>query len=69
MSYTGFLDVIPNPSQPTGGSSDQVFFCNDTTVTANFTIPTGQNAGTFGPVTVNSGVTVTIPAGSVWSVV
>jgi hypothetical protein len=28
-----------------------------------------QNAGTFGPVAVASGVTVTVPSGSVWTVV
>ena len=45
------------------------FFENSTTVTVDYTISAGKNAGTFGPVTINSGVTVTIPSGSVWSVV
>jgi hypothetical protein len=69
MSYTGFLDTIPNPQQPTGGSGDQIFFENGQTVTSNYTVTTGSNAGTFGPITVNSGVTVTIPSGSTWSIV
>jgi len=42
---------------------------NDLNVTASYTIPTGKNSGTFGPVTINSGVTVTVPSGSVWSIV
>lgn len=53
----------------TGGSTDAVFTLNDQTVTANYTIPTGKNAGTFGPVTINSGVSVTVPTGSVWTIV
>jgi hypothetical protein len=28
-----------------------------------------RNAGTFGPITVASGVTVTVPPGGVWTVV
>lgn len=52
-----------------GGGSDNIFFLNGITVTTNYTLPTNYNAGTFGPVTVNSGVTVTIPSGSVWTVV
>lgn len=54
---------------PTGGSADRVFFENDISVTANYTITAGKNAGSFGPITINSGVTVTVPSGSVWSVV
>ena len=46
------------------GSNDEVFYLNKQTVTTNYTIPTNYNAGTFGPCTVNSGVTVTIPSGS-----
>ena len=53
----------------TGGGSDAVFIENDQTVTTNYTITTGKNAGTFGPITVASGVTVTVPSGSVWTIV
>lgn len=53
----------------TGGGTDQVFYNNDQLITTNYSIPSGKNAGTFGPVTVNSGITVTVPAGSTWSVV
>ena len=52
-----------------GGASDKVFWENNTNVTASYTITSGFNAGTFGPVTINNGVTVTIPSGSVWSIV
>ena len=53
----------------TGGGTDQIFYLNQQTVTTSYSIPSGQNAGTFGPVTVNSGATVTIPSGSTWSIV
>ena len=58
-----------NSTVPTGGGSNQAFYLNDITITANYTIPTGKNAGTFGPVTINSGVTVTVSSGSYWTVV
>jgi hypothetical protein len=53
----------------TGGGTDQIFYLNGQTVTTNYSIPAGQNAGTFGPVTVNGGATVTVPSGSTWSIV
>jgi hypothetical protein len=52
-----------------GGSGDQVFYENDQTVTTNYTITTGQNAMSAGPITVNNGITVTVPSGSEWTIV
>jgi hypothetical protein len=62
-------DLLKSVNLPTGGGANQIFYLNDTIVTQDYTIPTGQNAGTFGPVTINSSVTVTVPSGSYWSVV
>ena len=53
----------------TGGGTDAVFYENDVTVTTSYTITSNKNAMTAGPVTINSGVTVTVPSGSVWTVV
>lgn len=53
----------------TGGGTDQIFIQNGQTVTTNYTISTNYNAGTFGPVSINSGVTVTVPTGSNWYVI
>jgi len=53
----------------TGGGTDQIFYENGQTVTTNYTITAGQNAGSFGPITINSSITVTVPSGSTWSVV
>jgi hypothetical protein len=52
----------------TGGGNDAIFFENGQTVTANYTITAGNNAMTAGPVSINGGVVVTIPSGSVWTV-
>jgi len=51
------------------GSGNQVFYENDTNVTANYTITTGKNAVSAGPVVIDAGVTVTIPTGSNWVIV
>ena len=53
----------------TGGGSDQTFYLNGQTVNNSYSIPAGQNAGTFGPITVASGAVVTVPSGSTWTVV
>lgn len=42
---------------------------NKATVTESSTINTGHNAISGGPVTLDSGVTVTVPSGSVWTIV
>ena len=36
------------------------------TIAANYSITSGNNAMTAGPITINSGVSVTIPTGSTW---
>ena len=48
----------------TGGGADQVFVENGQTVTANYTIPATKNAMSTGPVSINSGVTVTVSSGA-----
>lgn len=53
----------------TGGGSDQVFIENGQVVTTDYTIAGNKNAGTFGPVTINDGITVTINDGATWTVV
>ena len=53
----------------TGGGSDQIFNLNGQTVTADYSIPSGKNATSAGPISIDTGVTVTIPTGSVWVIV
>ena len=53
----------------TGGGSDQVFYENDQNVTTNYTITNGKNAMSAGPITINSGVTVTVGSGETYTIV
>jgi hypothetical protein len=53
----------------TGGGTDDVFYENAQTVTTNYTLTTNKNAMSAGPITIDSGVTVTIPSGQFWSIV
>jgi len=53
----------------TGSSGDEVFTENDQAVTSNYEITAGKNAITAGPITINSGISATVPSGSVWTIV
>ena len=53
----------------TGASGNPVFFENDQNVTGDYSITSNRNAMSAGPITIDAGVTVTIPAGSVWTIV
>ena len=50
----------------TGGGNDQVFVQNGVVVSVTYTFPTGKNASSVGPITINSGVSVTIPSTQRW---
>lgn len=42
---------------------------NSSTITEDVTVTTGNNAISAGPVTISSGITVSVPSGSVWTIV
>ena len=50
----------------TGGGPDEVFVENSRIVTTNYTLSTNKSAESVGPITINSGVTVTIPSAERW---
>jgi hypothetical protein len=52
----------------TGAGGDTVFNLNSPTVTTSYSLPAGKNAMSVGAITINSGVTVTVPSGSRWVV-
>lgn len=62
-------------SQMIGGGTGQGFapgvpiYENTSTVTSNYTLTTSSNAMSAGPITINTGVTVTVPTGSRWVIV
>ena len=72
---TGALPAIDGSSLTgisagaTGGGSDQIFYENGQTVTQDYTITNGKNAMSAGPITINSGVTVTVGSGETYTVV
>lgn len=53
----------------TGGGSDEIFYENGQNVTTNYTITNGKNAMSAGPITIDSGVTVTVGAGETLTIV
>ena len=50
----------------TGAGGDEVFQENSLIVTTNYTLTTGKNAISAGPIEINSSVVVTIPSGQRW---
>ena len=60
---------FPLGGVPTGGGPDEVFYPNQQVVTTDYTLVVGENAMSAGGITINAGITVTIPAGSTWTVV
>lgn len=52
-----------------GGGNNQIFFENDQLVTSSYTITIGKNAMSAGEITIDTGITVTVPTGSNWIIV
>jgi len=60
-----------NSAGAVGGNSNlnRIFWENEQAVTHDYTITNNHNAGSFGPITINSGITITIGAGESWTVI
>jgi hypothetical protein len=52
-----------------GASGDGLLYENNTVAASSYTITAGKNAMSAGPITVNSGVVITVPVGSVYTIV
>lgn len=61
--------VIQLGGGATGAGQDDVFYENSQSVTTDYTITTGKNAMSAGPIEIDDGITVTVPDGSAWTVV
>ena len=68
-SAAGGLTWAEAVAGATGGGNDKVFWENSNTITTSYTISNNMNAGTFGPITVNNGVTITVGSGETWTVI
>ena len=51
-----------------GNTTDQGLHEHANTISANYVMTAGNNALTAGPITINTGVSVSIPTGSTWVV-
>lgn len=52
-----------------GNTTSEGLYEMANTISANYSITSGNNAMSAGPITVSSGVSVTVPSGSVWTIV
>ena len=59
----------PTTALDVNGVASAVFFENPQTITASYTIASGKNAMSVGPVTVDAGVTITVSAGARYVVI
>lgn len=64
-SVNGQTGAVTVSSTATAG----IFWENGQTVTSNYTITSGKNAMSAGPITIDTGITVTVPDNSVWTIV
>ena len=71
--YTSNANYLYKPStgelQAQAMTANNGIFFNSTTIAVDTTVASNYNGVSAGPVTVNSGITVTVSAGSVWTVV
>jgi hypothetical protein len=71
VRFEGYNGINWNPiaGGATGAGGNAVFAENDQVITADYSITSGKNAITAGPVTINTGVAATVPSGSVWTII
>jgi hypothetical protein len=71
--FTGDSKLLYKPStgelQSSALWASNGFVVNAMLVSQNYTLPTGTNAMSAGPIEIDNGVTVTVPNGSTWTVV
>jgi hypothetical protein len=71
--FVSIMAAASNDTVPTGGVNnglvDKIFYLDSKIITANYLIPADKNAMSVGPLTVDTGVEVEIPSGSVWTIV
>jgi hypothetical protein len=71
QTYEGY-DPVALEWGPIGGGGNVADDCiqpNFSVISNNFTFETGYNGVSAGPITIDDGVTVTVPSGSAWSIV
>jgi hypothetical protein len=69
VTYNGTSWILSGGGSGGGASAGGAVYENNQNITQNYTMTTGKNGMSAGNVTVDSGVTVTIPSGSRWVIV
>jgi len=64
MPYIGAADILEKANATSKGLWE-----NKKTISEDYTISAANNAMSAGPVTIDSSVSVTVPSGSVWTIV
>lgn len=65
-----WVEVSSGGGSGSGGTdAGQGFFENDTTLNTSTTLSSNKNVGVFGPYTIGNNVTLTVPAGTTFTVV
>lgn len=63
------FEVYALTASTVSSGQNSAFIENDQNVSVDYSITAGKNAMSAGPITINPGVTVTVPTGSVWTIV
>jgi len=79
--YGAFNGLVPGPngyvvtsdgtqwySAPGGGGASSIIAESSQVISSNYTLSAGKNGMSLGSVTINTGVTVTIPTGQRWRI-
>ena len=66
---SAMVGVVNTASDNIAFTSDTPIYENTQIIRSNYTITTGSNAMSAGPITIADGVIITIPTGSEWSIV
>lgn len=62
-----FLSNAGGAARLVGGGTDEIMYEHDATATTNYTV--SNNNVSCGPMTINTGVTITVGAGTAWAIV
>jgi hypothetical protein len=68
LTVTGGVGVTGNVWMDTAVVTNGLIL-NSNTINRSYTVPDNYNAGSFGPITVANTAVVTVPSGSIWTVV
>ena len=63
-SFEGYIDGAWGGIS--GAQANGVIYENNLNITTNYTLTTGKNGFSVGPIQIDSGVTVTIPSNQRW---